>query len=153
MRPLPHPNAIPPSCNQYLTALSRRIVTAASTTPNAAIARRSTAIPCTSMRCTCWAYCATSKASTPKPPTLVRRAVNLRPEDAALQLNLGNALKALGQIDDAIEQFRNALTLAPSFPMAHYNLGNAYASAGPPRRRRRRVREVAAPATARRVVA
>ena len=61
---------------------------------------------------------------------LVRRAVNLRPEDAALQLNLGNALKALGQIDDAIEQFRNALTLAPSFPMAHYNLGNAYASAG-----------------------
>jgi tetratricopeptide (TPR) repeat protein len=61
---------------------------------------------------------------------LVRRAVNLRPEDAALQLNLGNALKALGQIDDAIEQFRNALTLAPSFPMAHYNLGNAYASLG-----------------------
>ncbi|WP_094779777.1 tetratricopeptide repeat protein [Paraburkholderia ribeironis] len=61
---------------------------------------------------------------------LVRRAVNLRPEDAALQLNLGNALKALGQIDDAIEQFRNALTLAPSFPMAHYNLGNAYASVG-----------------------
>jgi tetratricopeptide (TPR) repeat protein len=61
---------------------------------------------------------------------LVRRAVNLRPEDAALQLNLGNALKALGKIDDAIEQFRNALTLAPSFPMAHYNLGNAYASVG-----------------------
>ncbi|CAH2787477.1 MAG: TPR repeat [uncultured Paraburkholderia sp.] len=61
---------------------------------------------------------------------LVRRAVNLRPEDAALQLNLGNALKALGRIDDAIEQFRNALTLAPSFPMAHYNLGNAYASIG-----------------------
>jgi tetratricopeptide (TPR) repeat protein len=61
---------------------------------------------------------------------LVRRAVKLRPEDAALQLNLGNALKALGQIDDAIEQFRNALTLAPSFPMAHYNLGNAYASVG-----------------------
>lgn len=61
---------------------------------------------------------------------LVRRAVNLRPEDAALQLNLGNALKALGKIDDAIEQFRNALTLAPSFPLAHYNLGNAYASVG-----------------------
>ncbi|MGF6974976.1 tetratricopeptide (TPR) repeat protein [Paraburkholderia sp. JPY465] len=61
---------------------------------------------------------------------LVRRAVDLRPEDAALQLNLGNALKALGQIDAAIEQFRNALTLAPTFPMAHYNLGNAYASLG-----------------------
>ncbi len=61
---------------------------------------------------------------------LVRRAVDLRPEDAALQLNLGNALKALGQIDAAIDQFRNALTLAPSFPMAHYNLGNAYASLG-----------------------
>jgi len=61
---------------------------------------------------------------------LVRRAVNLRPGDAALQLNLGNALKALGQVDAAIERFRNALTLAPTFPMAHYNLGNAYASVG-----------------------
>jgi tetratricopeptide (TPR) repeat protein len=61
---------------------------------------------------------------------LVGRAVHLRPQDAALQLNLGNALKALGQIDGAIERFRNALTLAPAFPLAHYNLGNAYAMAG-----------------------
>lgn len=61
---------------------------------------------------------------------LVRRAVNLRPDDAALQLNLGNALKALGELEAAIERFRNALTLAPAFPLAHYNLGNAYAALG-----------------------
>ncbi|MGF6723775.1 tetratricopeptide (TPR) repeat protein [Paraburkholderia sp. GAS41] len=61
---------------------------------------------------------------------LVGRAVDLRPQDAALQLNLGNALKALGQLDGAIERFRNALTLAPAFPLAHYNLGNAYAATG-----------------------
>jgi tetratricopeptide (TPR) repeat protein len=61
---------------------------------------------------------------------LVRRAADLRPQDAALQLNLGNALKALGHLDGAIERFRNALSLAPGFPMAHYNLGNAYAAAG-----------------------
>jgi len=61
---------------------------------------------------------------------LVRRAVDLRPHDAALHLNLGNALKALGQLEGAIERFRNALSLAPTFPMAHYNLGNAYAAAG-----------------------
>jgi tetratricopeptide (TPR) repeat protein len=61
---------------------------------------------------------------------LVRRAVALRPEDAALQLNLGNALKALGELDGAIERFRNALTLAPAFALAHYNLGNAYAAIG-----------------------
>ena len=61
---------------------------------------------------------------------LVGRAAHLRPQDAALQLNLGNALKALGQIDGAIERFRNALTLAPAFPLAHYNLGNAYAAVG-----------------------
>jgi tetratricopeptide (TPR) repeat protein len=61
---------------------------------------------------------------------LVGRAATLRPQDAALQLNLGNALKAMGQLDGAIERFRNALTLAPSFPLAHYNLGNAYAAAG-----------------------
>lgn len=61
---------------------------------------------------------------------LVGRAVDLRPEDAALQLNLGNALKAMGQLDRAIERFRNALTLAPTFALAHYNLGNAYAALG-----------------------
>ena len=61
---------------------------------------------------------------------LVRRAVDLRPEDAALQLNLGNALKALGQFEAAVERFRNALTLEPAFALAHYNLGNAYAELG-----------------------
>ena len=61
---------------------------------------------------------------------LVGRAVQLRPNDAGLQLNLGNALKALGHLDGAIERFRNALTLAPEFALAHYNLGNAYAVAG-----------------------
>jgi tetratricopeptide (TPR) repeat protein len=61
---------------------------------------------------------------------LVGRAVALRPNDAALQLNLGNALKALGRLDGAIERFRNALSLAPEFALAHYNLGNAYAQAG-----------------------
>ncbi|KMZ11219.1 TPR repeat [Candidatus Burkholderia humilis] len=61
---------------------------------------------------------------------LVRRAVDLRPGDAGLQLNLGNALKALGRIDDAIERFRNAVSLEPSFPLAQYNLGNAYSVAG-----------------------
>lgn len=61
---------------------------------------------------------------------LVGRAVKLRPNDAALQLNLGNALKALGRLDGAIERFRNALTLAPGFALAHYNLANAYAALG-----------------------
>jgi tetratricopeptide (TPR) repeat protein len=61
---------------------------------------------------------------------LVRRAVDLRPDDAALQLNLGNALKALGELEGAIERFRNALTLSPAFALAHYNLGNAYAAIG-----------------------
>ncbi len=61
---------------------------------------------------------------------LVRRAVDLRPDDAALQLNLGNALKALGQFEAAIERFRNALSLSPAFALAHYNLGNAYAALG-----------------------
>ncbi len=61
---------------------------------------------------------------------LVGRAVQLRPNDAGLQLNLGNALKALGRLDGAIERFRNALSLAPEFALAHYNLGNAYALAG-----------------------
>jgi tetratricopeptide (TPR) repeat protein len=61
---------------------------------------------------------------------LIGRAVRLRPNDAGSQLNLGNALKALGRLDEAIDRFRDALTLAPKFPLAYYNLGNAYATAG-----------------------
>ena len=146
------PECHPPSCNLYLTALSRRIVTAASTKPNAATARRSTAIPRTSTRCTCSASCATSKASTPKPPSSCAARWTCARTTPALQLNLGNALKALGQIDDAIEQFRNALTLAAVVSDGALQPGQRIRGGGPSRRRRRRVRKIAAPATERRVV-
>ncbi len=38
--------------------------------------------------------------------------------------------EALGRIDDAIERFRNALTLSPDLSPAQYNLGNAYSLIG-----------------------
>ena len=62
--------------------------------------------------------------------SLIGCAAASRPQDAALQLNLGNALKAIGRIDDAIRHFQHALALQPGFTAAQYNLGNAYATAG-----------------------
>ncbi|WP_175793082.1 tetratricopeptide repeat protein, partial [Burkholderia ambifaria] len=56
---------------------------------------------------------------------LVGRAVELRPGDAALQLNLGNALNALGRHDDALAAFHRALELRPGHAGAHNNLAMA----------------------------
>ena len=61
---------------------------------------------------------------------LLARAAKLEPGDAGVQLNLANAFKALGLLDDAIVHFSNALRLQPDFGVAHFNLGNAYASSG-----------------------
>lgn len=44
--------------------------------------------------------------------------------------NLGFALAARGQIDDAIDQYRKALAIKPDHFKAHYNLANAFAGRG-----------------------
>jgi serine/threonine-protein kinase len=52
-------------------------------------------------------------------------AVALRPESAGCVLNLGNALRAKGQVDDAIACFRKAVELDPKYAHAHLGLGAA----------------------------
>jgi tetratricopeptide (TPR) repeat protein len=44
--------------------------------------------------------------------------------------NLGNALLVKGQMDQAIEQYQEALRLKPGSAAAHYNLGNALGMKG-----------------------
>ncbi|HEY2894787.1 MAG TPA: tetratricopeptide repeat protein, partial [Pirellulales bacterium] len=50
---------------------------------------------------------------------LIRQAIARNPAESIFHSNLGEACRALGQIDEAIANFRRAIELAPNFPAAH----------------------------------
>src|SRR5205807_1197693 len=52
-------------------------------------------------------------------------ALALRPDNPAVQSNLGTALRGAGKLDDAVAAFRRAVHLKPDFAEAHTNLGSA----------------------------
>ena len=57
-------------------------------------------------------------------------AIRLKPVFAEAHSNLGNVLKDLGRLDDAIAAYNNAIQLKPDFAEAHSNLGNALQDLG-----------------------
>ena len=59
-----------------------------------------------------------------------RKALELRPDDATANNNLGNALADKGDLDAAIVEYRKALELEPEHVVAHYNLGIALKDKG-----------------------
>lgn len=60
----------------------------------------------------------------------LQKTAYLLPEDAGVHNNLGNVLKNLGQLEDAVASFRRALKLKPDFAMVHFNLGNTLKELG-----------------------
>jgi tetratricopeptide (TPR) repeat protein/serine/threonine protein kinase len=52
-----------------------------------------------------------------------RAALALRPDEATAHNNLGNALRAKGQLDEAIAEYKEAIRLKKDDPKAHSNLG------------------------------
>lgn len=60
----------------------------------------------------------------------IQKATELMPEKAEAHNNLGNALKDLGQLDDAVASYRRALEIKPDFTEAHCNLGNTLQNLG-----------------------
>jgi tetratricopeptide (TPR) repeat protein len=69
----------------------------------------------------------------PRPEEVIRFAavaVALRPNSPGARLNLGNALRDKGQLDEAIAEFRAALRLKKGYADAHNNLGNALKDKG-----------------------
>jgi tetratricopeptide (TPR) repeat protein len=59
-----------------------------------------------------------------------RTAIECDPKYAKAHTNLGNALKAKGDVDGAIRCFRTAIECDPKDTKAHYNLGNALKAKG-----------------------
>ena len=60
----------------------------------------------------------------------LQKAAELLPADADAHSNLGNALKDLRQLDDAVASYRRALEIKPDYAEAHNNLANALADLG-----------------------
>jgi protein O-GlcNAc transferase len=56
---------------------------------------------------------------------LIRRAIDVNSNVASAHSNLGNALKALKRLDDALVSYDKAIALAPGFALAFLNRGNA----------------------------
>ena len=61
---------------------------------------------------------------------VLERAVAHDPNDAWAHDKLGIAYQRLGREDDALEQFEQAVNLAPDNPVYRYNLGAMLVSAG-----------------------
>ena len=60
---------------------------------------------------------------------LIRHAITVHPT-SLMHFNLGNALKALGQLDGAVASYRAALAMQPDYPDACRNLGIALQAGG-----------------------
>jgi serine/threonine-protein kinase len=61
-----------------------------------------------------------------------RAALAVRPDAAAVYTNLGAALQARGELDEAVAAYRRALALEPKFAPAHTSLGAALYARGQP---------------------
>jgi Flp pilus assembly protein TadD len=59
-----------------------------------------------------------------------RQAVNLKRDFAAAHNNLGNALRELGRLDEAVASLQEALRIQPNFPAAQNNLSMALQEIG-----------------------
>src|SRR3546814_11010786 len=57
---------------------------------------------------------------------MIRKAVELRPNDGYIIDSLGWALYKLGRYDEAVEQLERAVLLRPEVPEINEHLGDAY---------------------------
>ena len=61
---------------------------------------------------------------------MLRRAVDLRPEDGYIVDSLGWAFYKLGKYDDAVRELERAIELKPADPVINDHLGDAYWKVG-----------------------
>ncbi len=61
---------------------------------------------------------------------LIRQSLAVQPQNFHGLLHLGNALKALDQVEEAVVSYRKAVELSPGLAEAHNNLGNTLRQLG-----------------------
>ena len=57
---------------------------------------------------------------------LYRRALSIQPAASRIRVNYGRFLETQGRLDEALEQYKQAVDEEPWLDIAHYNLGTAY---------------------------
>jgi len=62
--------------------------------------------------------------------TLFRHTVEVTENNYVGHTGLGKALRAQGKLDEAIDQYHQALRIKPNYAITHYNLGNALLAQG-----------------------
>ena len=80
-----------------------------------------------------WAAHYGSRTAIKPPLRRSRRASQLAPKDPDIRADFGLALRMVGRIPEAIEQFHEALRMNPNNAEAHANLGLALLASGKPR--------------------
>ena len=73
---------------------------------------------------------ALTKKKSPDAAGYFRAALALRPSSAAVYEGLGNALRAVGQVDEAIKQYWRAIQINPSYSGSYVSLGSALKTQG-----------------------
>ena len=61
-------------------------------------------------------------SSNPEAEALIRKAIDLEPQNAAAYNNLGDILARTGSLESAINRFEEAIKLKSDLAEAHYNL-------------------------------
>ena len=92
--------------------------------------RYSTSIRGTPTRCICWAWPRHQTGQHEAAVAYISRAIVVRGDNAAFHSNLGEAYRALGKLDEAVQCHRQALRLDPNLPETHNNLGNVLRQQG-----------------------
>lgn len=62
--------------------------------------------------------------------TAFQKTAELLPSDAGVQMNLGNALKDAGRLDEALHSYQRALAINPAFSEAHINQAATFSALG-----------------------
>jgi serine/threonine protein kinase/Tfp pilus assembly protein PilF len=73
---------------------------------------------------------ALTKKKSPDAAGYFRAALAIRPDSAVVYDGLGSALRAVGRVDEAIEQYRRAIQLNPNYGWAYTSLGGALRAQG-----------------------
>jgi tetratricopeptide (TPR) repeat protein len=79
---------------------------------------------------TIWEACWPRWAGRRRPSAHFEKALQLKPDYAEAEVNLGNVWFRAGRLAEAINCYQAALRLQPESAGVHYNLGNALLQAG-----------------------